>query len=83
MTLAELEHLIAGGESERVKFKRSTGQLRSGCDTLCAFHNGQGGTVLFGVTDEGRIVGQQCSDASRRELAEALRRIEPAARATC
>ncbi len=82
MTLAELEHLIAGGESERVEFKRSTGQLRSGCDTLCAFLNAQGGTVLFGVTDDGRIVGQQCSDASRRELAEALRRIEPAAQAT-
>jgi len=82
MTLTELEGLIAGGESEQLEFKRSTGQLRSGCDTLCAFLNGQGGTVLFGVKDDGRIVGQQCSDASRRELAEALRRIEPAAQAT-
>ena len=82
MTLAELEALISTGESEQLEFKRSTSQLRSGCDTLCAFLNGQGGTVLFGVSDSGRIVGQHCSDASRRELAEALRRIEPSAQAT-
>jgi ATP-dependent DNA helicase RecG len=82
MTLAELEALICTGESEQLEFKRSTSQLRSGCDTLCAFLNGRGGTVLFGVGDSGRIVGQHCSDASRRELAEALRRIEPSAQAT-
>lgn len=34
------------------------------------------------MSDSGRIVGQHCSDASRRELAEALRRIEPSAQAT-
>ena len=82
MTLAEIEALISTGESEQLEFKRSTSQLRSGCDTLCAFLNGQGGTVLFGVSDSGRIVGQHCSDASRHELAEALRRIEPSAQAT-
>ena len=82
MTLAELESLIATGESEQLEFKRSTGLLRKGCDTLCAFLNGQGGTVLFGVSDSGRIVGQQYSDASRRELADSLRRIEPPSHAT-
>lgn len=82
MTLTELESLISTGESEQLEFKRSTSLLRAGCDTLCAFLNGRGGTVLFGVGDSGRIVGQHCSDASRRELAEALRRIEPSAQAT-
>ena len=42
VTLAELEALISTGESEQLEFKRSTSQLRSGCDTLCAFLNGQG-----------------------------------------
>jgi len=82
VTLAELEALISTGESEQLEFKRSTSLLRAGCDTLCAFLNGRGGTVLFGVSDSGRIVGQHCSDASRREMAEALRRIEPSAQAT-
>lgn len=58
MTLAELESLISSGESEQLEFNRSIGQLRSGCDTLCAFLNGRGGTVLFAVGDSGRIVGQ-------------------------
>jgi hypothetical protein len=48
-----------------MEFKRYTGLLPTGCDTLCAFLNGQGGTVLFGVSDSGRIVGQHYSDASR------------------
>lgn len=82
MTLAELEALISTGESEQLEFKRSTSLLRAGCDTLCAFLNGRGGTVLFGVGDSGRIVGQHCSAASRRKMAEALRRIEPSAQAT-
>ena len=82
MTLVELESLISTGESEQLEFKRSTSQLRAGCDTLCAFLNGRGGTVLFGVSDSGQIVWQHCSDGSRRELAEALRRIEPSAQAT-
>lgn len=33
------------------------------------------------MSDSGRILGQHCSDASRRELVEALRKIEPSAQA--
>ena len=43
--------LIAEKECGRVEFKETTGQLERGMETLCAFLNGKGGTVLFGVTD--------------------------------
>ena len=46
-------------------------------ETLCAFLNGTGGIVLFGVTDKGKIIGQKVSDRTKRDIAEAIRRIEP------
>ncbi len=78
MNRAELEELVGRGESEELEFKKSTGQLRRAMETLCGMLNGRGGRVLFGVTPEGRIVGQTISEKTMREVAEQLRRIEPA-----
>lgn len=72
-----LNGLIAGAEGETVEFKETTGQLERGMETLCAFLNGTGGTVLFGVTDKGKIIGQEVSDKTKRDIAETIRRIEP------
>ena len=71
--------LIAEKESGRVEFKETTGQLERGMETLCAFLNGEGGTVLFGVTDKGKIIGQEVSDKTRRDIADAINRLEPIA----
>lgn len=68
---------IAEKENGHVEFKETTGQLERGMETLCAFLNGEGGSVLFGVTDKGKIIGQEVSDKTKRDIAEAIRRIEP------
>ena len=47
-------------------------------ETLCAFLNGQGGRVLIGVTDQGKITGQAVTDTTLQGVAEILRRLEPA-----
>ncbi len=64
MDLTELQALVAQGESEHLAFKKTTGELHGGMETLCALLNGSGGKVLFGVTNSGRIVGQDVSDAT-------------------
>lgn len=69
-----LNGLIAGAEGGTVEFKETTGQLERGMETLCAFLNGTGGTVLFGVTDKGKIIGQEVSDKTKRDIAETIRR---------
>jgi ATP-dependent DNA helicase RecG len=33
--------------------------------------------LLFGVTDKGKIIGQEVSDKTKRDIAETIRRIEP------
>lgn len=63
-----LNGLIAGAEGGTVEFKETTGQLERGMETLCAFLNGTGGTVLFGVTDKGKIIGQEVSDKTKRDI---------------
>lgn len=77
MEFEELEKLVAGGESEHLEFKKSTGQRTQAAKTVCAFLNGIHGCVLFGVTDEGEIVGQQVTTKTLADIAHELQRIEP------
>ena len=77
MTLDEVRGLVEGGESPQVEFKRSTGQRSAAARTVCAMLNGTGGHVLFGVTDDGEIVGQEVSDSTRQDIARELSQIEP------
>lgn len=77
-TLDNVKELITG-ESKTVEFKKSTGQLERGMETICAFLNGEGGTVLFGVHDSGKILGQEVADTTKRDIANAINRIEPQA----
>lgn len=74
-----IKRLIAEKEGGLVEFKETTGQLERGMETLCAFLNGNGGTVLFGVSDKGKIIGQEVSDKTKRDIAEAINRLEPVA----
>ena len=48
MTLVELQKLVAEskGEWEHLEFKKTTGELHGGMETLCGFLNGTGGKVL-------------------------------------
>lgn len=48
-------------------------------ETLCAFLNQEGGTVLFGVTDEGKITGQEVAGKTKETIGEAISRLEPGA----
>ena len=77
MEYQEIEALIALKESKNLEFKESTGQLDRSMETLCAFLNGDGGIVLYGVKDNGNVVGQEVSDSTKRAIAEAINRIEP------
>ena len=79
MTIDQIAALGAGGESETLEFKETTGTRREGAMTLCAFLNQRGGHVLFGVTRAGIVVGQQVSERTLEELGAALRQIHPRA----
>jgi serine/threonine protein kinase len=65
---ADLESLISNGESTRLEFKQTlqwdttlhkrNPELRRACvKTVCAFLNGEGGTLLIGVANSGEPAG--------------------------
>ncbi|MBN1567414.1 MAG: putative DNA binding domain-containing protein [Acidobacteria bacterium] len=75
----KLSALLAKGENEIIEFKRSTGEMKEAMQTLCAFLNSIGGTVLIGVKPDGTVGGQDVSDRTFREIAQATDRFEPPA----
>lgn len=79
LTLENIRELVSQTETGQIEFKETTGQLERAMETLCAFLNGKGGTILFGVTDKGKIIGQEVSDQTKRIVADALQRLEPLA----
>ena len=75
----QLSALVRQGEGSTLEFKRSTSELKEAMQTLCAFLNGSGGIVLFGVRPDGRTEGQQVSDQTLRDIAHSAERFEPPA----
>lgn len=62
--VTRLADLVRQGESATLEFKKSTAEKDRACRTLCAFANGQGGQLVFGVTSAGNVVGQQVTPDS-------------------
>ena len=77
LQLDQLKTLVQHGESGTLEFKKTSGQRSDAAKTICAFLNGIGGTVVFGVTDKGEVVGQEITNKTLADLAIEFRRIEP------
>ena len=79
MDIEELERLIANDENVHLELKKTTGELKDGMHTACAFLNGAGGWLVFGVAPKSlKILGQEVTDNTQREIAQALSGLEPA-----
>jgi len=67
----DVDQLVAAGEGPAVEFKRELPQDRDArrkvARTVAAFANADGGTVLFGVGDDGAWVGLELADRSATE----------------
>lgn len=62
-----------GVETEKVEFKKTTGELREGITSLASMLNKNGyGVLYFGVKDNGDVVGQQMGDRTLREISQAI-----------
>jgi ATP-dependent DNA helicase RecG len=78
MTIEDIQQLIAHDENRRLELKKSTGELKDGMHTACAFLNGNGGWLIFGIAPTSlHIVGQEVNDHTQQEIAQALSGLEP------
>ncbi len=71
--IGDLLKIISEGESETVEFKKSTGLMREIIETVCAFANHRGGYVFIGIEDKGKIVGQQVTDDTLKNISNAVK----------
>ena len=79
MTFEEVQKLVLEDEGRRLELKKSTGELKDGMHSACALLNSDGGYLLFGITPKSlKVVGQQVTDATKREIAQAISGLEPA-----
>ena len=67
MNIHDVKRLIEEGEGFELEFKRKVSSPEKIAKTLSAFANTQGGIVLFGVDDDGSLVGAE-SEKSEVDL---------------
>ncbi len=67
----ELHDLIQSGEGEDVEFKRQFSSPEKIAKEIIAFANTRGGYILFGVDDDGSIVGVRSEKSELEEIEHA------------
>lgn len=79
MTLKDIQQLIYKDEHRQLELKKTTGELKDGMHTACAFLNTDGGWLIIGIAPTSlKILGQEVTDNTQREIAQYLTAIEPA-----
>lgn len=77
MNYEQIKQIISGGESRTLELKKTTGELKDAMHTACAMLNSEGGMIVFGINPGLQIIGQQVTDSTQREIANALTGLEP------
>lgn len=79
MTFEGIKEIIVKDEHRCLELKKTTGELQDGMHSACAFLNTDGGWLIFGVAPKSlKILGQQVSDDTQKEIAQALVGLYPA-----
>lgn len=76
-SLHDIKSWVSLGESETLEFKKSTAEQEKACHTLCAMANRNGGKVIFGITPQGKIVGQTIGSQTLERLAQEFKHFDP------
>lgn len=73
-----ISQFLKEGESQTLEFKKTMAEMREIVETICAFANAKGGTVLVGVDDSGNVLGIDLGRRSIEEIAlEIARSTDP------
>ena len=73
MKVDDIKRLIAGNGHKQLELKKTTGELKDAMHSACAFLNTSGGWLIFGITPTSlKVIGQEVTDNTQREIANAL-----------
>jgi ATP-dependent DNA helicase RecG len=71
--MIKLKDLLREGESETVEFKPSLSQMDKITESISAFSNTKGGTVVVGVSDKGEVLGVDIGKNTIESLANQIK----------
>ncbi|MBU3907184.1 MAG: ATP-binding protein, partial [Nanoarchaeota archaeon] len=78
MDIENLLRIIKEGESIEVEFKQSFHSFQDIAKIICAFANTQGGLLILGVDDRGKIEGiKENLDVVQQKIAQSNSTIQP------
>ena len=78
MTIEDVRVIIRGDETRTLEMKKTTGELKDGMRSACAFLNTAGGWLFFGIAPTTlKILGQEVTDNTRKEIAREIAKLEP------
>lgn len=78
MTIENIQKIISTDETRTLELKKTTGELKDGMHSACAFLNTDGGWLIFGVAPTSlKIIGQQVTDMTRQDIGRAIAGLEP------
>ena len=72
LTKEKVLALVAQGERQGIEFKRSLAELQTGVRTVAAMANANGGHVIFGVRDDGTILGVEIGANTKERVVQAI-----------
>ena len=62
-----------GVETEKIEFKKTTGEKKEAMESICAILNKHcSGTLYFGVDDSGFVQGQQVTDSTKKDISRII-----------
>ena len=71
--MSEIIKLLKEGESETVEFKPSLSQTDKVIESISAFSNANGGTIVIGVSDKGEVLGADIGERTIENLANRIK----------
>lgn len=78
LTAEDIKSIATSGEGYNVEFKvRVPSKVRELTEEICAFVNSEGGYLLIGIADNGKIVGDEIDNAKRSAIQNSIRDISP------
>jgi len=73
MQLEEMVDLIRQGEGQSIEFKAGFEESRKAIESLCAFTHADGGTVFFGVRNDGTVCGVSLGQNTLEDFANKVK----------
>ena len=72
MKIEKIKELLMLGEGQNVEFKSNYRNLNVIGQVVCSFLNAQGGYIVCGVEDNGKLIGIDGSDAGVKVLEQGV-----------